>query len=166
MSRINEFAVYCTTSQKSTFTNLDGNSRLNVVNKFYKDKGLKKPVSITVSTSKKGTYLTKDEKIRIQLDYINALKSGEVSDELENNFKAVTSPDAVATFSETLVYSDAVKEFGPAIVAAKMIDGLSVPDLDEFHKIRKFEVPANIAIDEIPAFIKALQAIYDTAKAE
>lgn len=163
MSRINEFAIYCTTAQKATFTSLDGNSRLNVVNKFYSEKGLEKPVSITVTTSKKGAYLTKDEKINIQSEYIKALQAGNVTPEMQGNFDAVCNPDAVCTFSETLPYSDAVKNFGPSVVAARMIDGMSVKDNEEFHKVRKFDVPANVAISEIPAFIKALQSIYDNA---
>lgn len=166
MSKIQDFAVYCTTAQKTTFSAMDGNARLNVVNAFYQGKGLEKPVSITVSTSKKGNYLTKDEKIMIQTSYINAMQSGNVTPELENNLQAVFNPENVATFSETLIYSDAVKNFGPAVVASKMIDALSVSDNEEFHKIRKFDVPASVAISEIPAFIKALQKIYDESTKE
>lgn len=163
MSKIQDFAVYVTTAQKSTFTGLDGNSRLNVVKKFYTDNKLEIPVSISVTTTKKGSYLTKDEKISIQSAYISELKSGNVSKETEKNFQAVTDPDKVVTFTETLVYSEAVKNFGPAVVAAKMIDSMPVSINEDFHKIRKFTVPANIAINEIPAFIKELQAIYDSA---
>ena len=163
MSKITDFAVYCTSAQTANFTSLDGNSRLNVVKNFYKENSLILPTSITLSTSKKGTYLTKDEKIRIQSDYIKALQAGTVSNEMQANFDAVCNPDNVATFSETLVYSEAVKNFGPAVVAAKLIDGLSVTDNEKFHKIRKFDVPASVAISEIPAFIKALQAIFDEA---
>ncbi len=163
MSRIIDFAVYCTTDQKSTYTGLDGNSRLNVVKKFYTDNGLEIPASVTVTTSKKGSYLTKDEKIGIQSAYINALKFGEVPAELENNFEAITNPDVVAMFSETLPYSEAVKTFGASVVSAKMIDGLPTKLNEDFHKIRRFEVPASVAISEIPAFIKALQKIFDEA---
>ena len=164
MSKIQDFAVYVTTAQKSTFTGLDGNSRLNVVNKFFEDRKIEKPVSITVTTTKKGSYLTKDEKLAIQSAYISELKAGKVSEETEKNFEAVTDPEKVVTFSETLIYSEAVKNFGPAVVSAKMIDLLSVKDNEEFHKIRKFEVPASVAISEIPAFIKELQKIYEEAK--
>ena len=115
MSKIQDFAVYVTTAQKATFTSLDGNSRLNVVKNFYKENSLEIPVSVTVSTSKKGSYLTKDEKINIQAKYIKALQSGNVTPELENNFKAVTGPETVATFSETLPYNEAVSVFGPAV---------------------------------------------------
>lgn len=163
MSKIQDFAVYATTAQKATFTSLDGNSRLNVVKNFYKENSLEIPVSVTVSTSKKGSYLTKDEKINIQSEYIKALQSGNITPELENNFKAVTSPETVATFSETLPYNEAVSVFGPAVVAAKMIDGLTTSLNEEFHKVRKFDVPANIAISEIPAFIKELEKIYKAA---
>lgn len=166
MSKIQDFAVYVTTAQKATFTSLDGNSRLNVVKNFYKENSLEIPVSVTVSTSKKGSYLTKDEKIMIQAEYIKALQSGTVSETIKSNFDAVCNPDAVCTFSETLPYSDAVKNFGPAVVASKMIDALSVKDNEEFHKVRKFDVPAAVAVSEIPAFIKALQSIYDASKAE
>lgn len=160
MNKIENFAKYCTTAQKATFTSLDGNSRLNVVTAFYNENGINLPSVITVSQSKKGVYLTKDEKIQIQSAYISALVSGTVSEEIENNFRAVTDSEAVATFSETLPFSEAVKSFGPAIVAAKMIDNLSVSDNEKFHKVRKFDVPANVAISEIPAFIKALETIY------
>lgn len=166
MSKIQDFAVYCTSEQKATFTSLDGNARLNVVKNFYKENSLTIPSSITVSTSKRGSYLTKDEKIAIQMEYIQALQSGNITPELENNFKAVTDSAAVATFSETLVYSAAIKEFGPAVVAAKLIDALSVADNEKFHKIRKFDVPASVAISEIPAFIEELKKIYDSATKE
>jgi hypothetical protein len=163
MSKIQDFAAYVTTAQKSTFTGLDGNSRLNVVNNFYNEKGLEKPAAIVVTTQKRGSYLSKDEKLSIQSAYIAALKSGKVDEEIESNFEAVNDPAKVATFSRSLPYSEAVKEFGPAIVAAKMIDGMPVTFNEEFHKIRQFEAPAAIAVSEIPAFIKALQAIFDEA---
>lgn len=102
----------------------------------------------------------------IQAEYIKALQSGTVSETIKSNFDAVCNPDAVCTFSETLPYSDAVKTFGPAVVASKMIDALSVKDNEEFHKVRKFDVPAAVAVSEIPAFIKALQSIYNASKAE
>lgn len=163
MSRLDNFAAYVTTAQKATFTSLDGNARLNVVKNFYKENSIEIPVSVTVSTSKKGSYLTKDEKISIQMEYIKALQSGNVTPEMENNFKAVTNPETVATFSETLPYSEAVSVFGPAVVAAKMIDCLTTSLNEEFHKVRKFDVPAAVAISEIPAFIKALEKIYKAA---
>ncbi len=164
MSRIIDFAVYCTTGQKATYTSLNGTGRHNVAKDFYKSHNLDLPVSITITTTKKGSYLTKNEIILIQSEYIEALRSGAVSEELENNFKATTSPDLSVTFSETLPYKEALKEFGPAIVAAKMIDSLPVELNEEFHKIRKFDVPADIDIKEIPAFIKALQEIYDKSQ--
>ncbi len=161
MSRLTDFAVYITTAQKSSYSGLDGNSRLQVVKAFYRSKGLELPASITVSTSKKGAYLSKDEKMSIQFAYIEALKSGNVPEELEKRFAAVVNPEAVCTFAKTLPYSEAVKEWGPAVVASKLVDAFSVADNEEFHKIRKFDVPAAVAVSEIPAFIKALQAIYD-----
>lgn len=163
MSKLQDFAGFITTAQRATFTALDGNSRLNVVKDFYKSHELTKPVTITVTSTKRGGYLTKDEKLAIQSAYISALKAGNVSEELENNFAAVTDAEAVATFSETLPYTDAVKTFGPAVVAAKMIDALDVTLNEEFHKIRKFDVPAAVDIAEIPAFIKELEKIYKAA---
>ena len=163
MARINEVAAQITSAQKANYSALDGNSRLSVVKKFYKEKGLEIPVSITVTSSKKGNYLTKDEKIALQNSYISALISGNVTEEVKNNFDAVNNPDKVATFSETLPYNEAVQNFGAAVVAAKMLDGLSVSDNEEFHKVRKFEVPALVAISEIPALIEALQEIYKSS---
>ncbi len=165
MSRLTDFAAYITTAQKTTYSALDANSKLSAVKAFYQSKGLELPASITVTTQKKGLYLTKDEKLSIQAAYIKAMKSGNVSEELEGQFEAVVNPGAVCTFSQTLVYSEAVKVFGPAVVAAKMIDALSVSDNEEFHKVRKFDVSASVAVSEIPAFIKELQAIYDASKA-
>ncbi len=163
MSRIAEFASYCTSSQVSTFTGLDSASRLTVVKEFYSSHKLEIPASITVTTTKKGTYLTKDEKLAIQSAYIIESKTGKISPLTESNLDAVLNPDAVATFSETLPFSKAISKdgFGPSVVASKMIDSLSPSLNEEFHKIRKFDVPASIAISEIPAFIKELQAIYD-----
>ena len=163
MARINEVAAQITSAQKANYSALDGNSRLSVVKKFYKEKGFEIPVSITVTSSKKGNYLTKDEKIALQNSYISALISGNVTEEVKNNFDAVNNPDKVATFSETLPYNEAVQNFGAAVVAAKMLDGLSVSDNEEFHKVRKFEVPALVAISEIPALIEALQEIYKSS---
>ena len=102
MSKIQDFAVYVTTAQKSTFTGLDGNSRLNVVNNYYNEKGLEKPAAIVVTTQKRGAYLSKDEKLTIQSVYIAALKAGKVSEEIEANFEAVSDPAKVATFSRSL----------------------------------------------------------------
>ncbi len=165
MSRLSDYAAYITAAQKSSFTALDGAGRLAVVKGFYNSKSLELPVSITVATQKRGAYLSKDEKIRIQAEYIQALQSGNVSDSVQANFNAVVDPDAVCTFAKTLGYTDALKEWGPAVVAAKLLDALSVADNEEFHKIRKFDVPAAVAVSELPAFIKELQAIYDAAQA-
>lgn len=165
MSRISDYAAYITSAQKSSFTALDGSGRLSVVKGFYQSKGLELPVSITVTTQKRGAYLSKDEKIKIQGEYIQALQSGSVTNVVKANFEAVVNPDAVCTFSKSLGYSEALKEWGPAVVASKMIDSLSVADNEEFHKVRKFDVPAAVAVSEIPSFIKELQAIYDAAQA-
>ncbi len=165
MTKLSNYATYITTGRKATFSSLSGLERLNAVKSFYNSKGLELPASITVTTSKRGARLTQAEKISIQGEYISALKAGEVSTELEARFEAVMNPDAVCTFSACLPYSEALKEWGFEVVAAKMIDLLSVADNEDFHKIRKFDVPAAVAISEIPAFIKELQAIYDAANA-
>lgn len=162
MSKIQDYALYITSAQKSNYTALDGNSRLNVMKVFYKENNLSLPASVTVKESKKGSYLTKDEKIAIQNEYIKELQSsGKVSEQTANNFAAVNNPEEIATFSETLPFGEAVKTFGSAIVAAKMKDALNVSLLEKFNKIRKFDVPASVAISEIPELIKELQAIYE-----
>ena len=166
MSRLSDFATYVTSQQQSSYSNLDGNGRLNVVNKFYADKGLERPTSITLATSTKGIYLSKDDKLKIQMDYIKALQAGKMTSELENNLKAVTDPSSTATFSETYTYSEAVKALNPAIVAAKLIDALPINMNEEFHKIRKFDVPAAVSVSEIPAFIEELKKIYESQKTE
>ena len=163
MSKLSDYAAYITAARKATYTGMAGQERLNAVKSFYNSKGLNLPASITVTSSKRGARLTQAEKISIQGEYIAALQAGNVSAELEARFAAVKNPDAVCTFSSCLSYSEALKEWGAEAVAAKMIDALSVADNEEFHKIRKFDVPAAIAVSEIPAFIKELQAIYDAA---
>ena len=166
MSRLSDYAAYITSPQQSSFSSLDGNSRLNVVNAFYADKGLERPQQITLTSSVKGIYLSKDDKLKIQMDYIKALQAGKMTSELENNLKAVTDPSSTATFSENYTYSEAVKALNPAVVAAKLIDALPVKCNEEFHKIRKFNVPASVSISEIPAFIEELRKIYENQKSE
>lgn len=163
MSKVKDYAVYITTARKATYTSMTGFERLNVVKSFYNSKGLSLPASLTTTTSKLGARLTQPEKIKIQGEYISALQAGNVSEELEARLKAVNNPNAVCTFTSCLSYSEALKEWGVDIVAARLIDALSVADNEEFHKNRKFEVPASVAVSEIPAFIKELQAIYDAA---
>lgn len=161
MSKVKDYAAYITAARKATYTSMTGLERLNVVKSFYNSKGLSLPASITVTTPKRGARLTQAEKISIQGEYISAMLAGKVSEELEARLKAVNNPDAVCTFTKCLPYSEALKEWGFDVVAARLIDALSVADNEEFHKIRRFEVPASVAVSEIPAFIKELQAIYD-----
>lgn len=100
------------------------------------------------------------------MDYIKALQAGKMTPELENNLKAVTDPSSTATFSETYTYPEAVKALNPAVIAAKLIDALPVKMNEEFHKIRRFDVPAAVSISEIPAFIEELRKIYESQKSE
>lgn len=157
MSKINDFAVYCTSEHTAPFSKHNGLAQLNIVKDFYKDNGLEIPASVTVTTSKNAGRLTKDEQIAI---YAAALKG---ENEALANVAKIGNSDEKVTFTKTYTYSELLADFAPAVVASKLIDNLSVSDNEKFSAIRKHTAPADIAISEIPAFIKALQSIYDEA---
>ena len=161
MSKLSDFAAYCTSAQSSSFTALDGNSRLNVVKDFYNSKGLELPGTITITSTTKVSRLTKDERNAVSYSYAIAVAKGETpSEEMLNNLLALSDPEKSITTTKSAPYKESIKEFGASVVAAKLIDALSVSDNDEFHKIRKFDVPASVDISEIPAFINELAQIY------
>jgi len=164
MLKLSDYANYVTSQQKSSYGALDGNGKLNAIKKFYKDNDLNLPGQITLTSSTKGIYLSKDQKLKIYKDYFTAMQAGKVTPEMQQNVKAAENTDEVATFSETYAYSEAVKALGPAVVAAKLIDALPVKLNEEFHKIRKFDVPAPVSISEIPAFIEELKKIYEASQ--
>ena len=163
MTKLAQIALQITSAQESSFTALDGNSRLEAVKNFYRNNGLDLPAVITVTTTKKASYLSKDEKMNIRDEYIAMLENGNDDETIRANYKACKTEDGTITFTKTVTYSVSVLEFGAAVVAAKLIDGLDASKNEAFHKIRKHSIPAAVDIESIPAFIKELQKLYDEA---
>lgn len=162
MSKLQDFALYITSAHTASFTALDGMQRLEAVKDFYNKKGLTLPPCITVTSTKKVAYLSKDERNAItNAVALAAINGEEITVEMKQNVLAVNNPDATITTTKTESYKNAVETFGASVVAAKLIDGMNATNNEEFHKIRKFDVSASVDISTIPAFIKELQKIYN-----
>lgn len=167
MSKISNFAIYCTSAHESNYTNLNGVERLNAVKDFYKSNDLVLPETITVTTEKRVGRLNKDERNEISLKYaLAAAKGEEITEEMTSNLLALSDPEKSVKTTTSKSYAESVPFFGESVVAAKLIDALPTDKNESFHKIRKFAVPASIAVEEIPQFIEELRKIYKASQTE
>ena len=117
------------------------------------------PAVVTETKTQSVKSLNKDQKIGLLMAALNpAATEGE-----KMNAAALTSNDesAKVTFSETLGYNDALNSWGALRVAAAIFDGLDAATIEKISTTRKFDLPAELDINAIPAFIEALQAIYN-----
>lgn len=137
-------------------------SRYESAKSFYEDSGIEIPVSLTFVQTKRANTLTKDETIAIQRAYIAELKAGNVSAETENNFNAIGSESEKVTFTDTLTFSEALKEKGFSRVASALIDRLPASELEKYNKVRREDVRPIFDKSEIPAIIKVLQGMMES----
>ena len=136
---------------------INGISRYESIKDFYKENGIDFPVSLTFVTTKNAARLTKDEQISI---YAAALKGD--SESISNAAK-IGHEDEKVTFTDTVAFSESVKVKGFSATAAKLVDGLSVTDNEKYMKSRRESRPI-FDMSEIPAIIKVLQSMMETAE--
>lgn len=154
MSKLSEVAKALTSERTATWSQMTGAERLEAVKAFYRERNIALPTSITVVTRKPARLLTKDETIAIMAAALNG------DEDARKNYELTKDPAAMIIIAKDCKpFGLAAAAFGPDVVAAKMIDALSVSQNEEFHKIRKFRVPATVAISAIPAFIAELQKL-------
>lgn len=168
MTQLSKVAEALTSAQMVSFGAASSRERYQIVKSFYREEGLELPPCLTFTESRSAARLSKDDKLAIAAELIQAMQSGDAAtiEAAQANYKVATTGEGSVKTSTTYSLNEALDKEGPGRVALALKDRLNLNQVEKFQEVRKWRVPAAVAVCEIPAFIKELQAIYDANKAK